>query len=226
MTIPRAVLVDMDGTLVDSESRWLVAESRMMAELGADWTPEDQLHCLGGPIERLVTYMHEKAKPNIPHDELSRRLLSYVEAAFQQEQLDWRLGIVNLLMQARQRDIPIGMVTASDRSLVDVVLEQLDGELGFGLFTTVVAHGDAARGKPHPDPYLLGAERLGVSPRDVLAFEDSPTGVASAVAAGCAVIAVPHLAPIEVPGSYSVFDLPAHDIAGLWSLASNHRSQD
>jgi len=53
-----------------------------------------------------------------------------------------------------------------------------------------------ARGKPHPEPYLLAAERLGVDPRDCVAIEDSPTGVRSALAAGCRVLGVPHVVAI------------------------------
>lgn len=226
MMFPRALLVDMDGTLVDSESRWLVAETQVMAELDMNWTHEDQMHCLGGPIERLVSYIREKSQTKLDEVHVSERLLVLVEAAFRDQPLEWRTGMIELLREGTRQGIPIGLVTASSRSLVDVVLAQLESDLGYPAFTTVVAHGDAKRGKPHPDPYALGARRLGVGPRDALALEDSLTGVTSAVAAGCAVIAVPHLVPIAISGAACVEDLSHHSIASLWSLARDHRLQN
>jgi beta-phosphoglucomutase-like phosphatase (HAD superfamily) len=61
----------------------------------------------------------------------------------------------------------------------------------------VVVGDDVANGKPHPEPYLLAARRLGVDPARCLAIEDSPTGVASALAAGCTVLAVPNHVPLD-----------------------------
>ncbi len=61
MSLPAAVLFDMDGTLIDSEGLWLDAEIAVMAGLGSTWSEADQEHCLGGPLERVADYMIERS---------------------------------------------------------------------------------------------------------------------------------------------------------------------
>jgi beta-phosphoglucomutase-like phosphatase (HAD superfamily) len=79
---------------------------------------------------------------------------------------------------------------------MDAVLSRLDVT-----FDVTVCGGDVAATKPDPAPYLLAAAKLGAEPAECVALEDTPTGVASATAAGCAVVAVPSLVPVEAaPG--------------------------
>jgi beta-phosphoglucomutase-like phosphatase (HAD superfamily) len=88
-----------------------------------------------------------------------------------------------------------------------------------GTFAVVVTGDQVTHGKPHPEPYLHGARLLGVEPTDALAVEDSPTGVASATAAGVPVLAVPHVLPIdEAPGRVVHPTLAGVDIAFLRRL--------
>jgi len=84
-------------------------------------------------------------------------------------------------------------VTMSWRRLADAVL----AEAPQGVFVGSVTGDEVANGKPAPDPYLAAAELIGVDPADCVAIEDSPTGVASALAAGCRTVAVPHVVDIE-----------------------------
>lgn len=226
MRLPHGLLVDMDGTLVDSESRWLTAEIALMTELGGTWTREDQVHCVGGPLDRLIRYMIDRVGEDLDPTELGERLLVLVEQAFLAEPLTWRESVVGFVQQAAAHEIPAALVTASDRPLVDIVLDQLQGHTGGELFSAVVAGGETIRGKPHPDPYLRAAELLAISPRQALALEDSPTGVRAAVAAGCGVIAIPHVAPVEVPGAIVVGDFSGHTLVSLWSLARDHRLEN
>lgn len=115
-----------------------------------------------------------------------------------------RPGAPELLDHLYAAGIPAAIVSASPRSIVDVVLRAL----GPHLFTTTVADGEADRSKPHPEPYLVTAQNLGVDPTRCLAIEDSPVGLASAEAAGCRVIAIPSVLPIDpVPGRMILGDL-------------------
>jgi HAD superfamily hydrolase (TIGR01509 family) len=226
MSLPAALLVDMDGTLVDSEGIWLGAETRVMTELGSDWSAEDQLHCLGGPLERVIAYMIGKVGGTHDHDELAERLLDYVRQGLSESNLQWREGMLELLTQARDAHIPCALVTASSRSLVNVVLDQLARHLGWEPFEVTVAGDEVNRSKPNPEPYETAAHRCGVDTRDALALEDSPTGVRSAVAAGCGVIAIPHLGDIDVAGAVNVPTLEGATIEDLWRLVGRDRVQN
>jgi HAD superfamily hydrolase (TIGR01509 family) len=101
-------------------------------------------------------------------------------------------GVRGLLRELARAEVPTAIVSASERRVVDLVIEALGREY----FTCSVAEGEAPASKPAPDPYLAAAALLGVDPRECVAVEDTPLGVAAAEAAGCAVLAVPSSVPI------------------------------
>jgi HAD superfamily hydrolase (TIGR01509 family) len=185
---PRALLLDMDGTLVQSEHLWGQAESAVMAELMVPWTDLDRSHVIGGPLERVVAYMIGKSEGEHDHDDVARRLLSHVEERFRSENLQWSDGMVQLLNECDAREIPVALVTASTRRLTAIVVDELDRQLRRTVFSAVVTADDVSRSKPAPDPYVLAAHRLAQAPEDCLAIEDSPTGLLSARRAGCRVL--------------------------------------
>ena len=101
---------------------------------------------------------------------------------------------------------------------MDAVLETV----GVTFIATVCAD-DVRRGKPDPEPFLLVAGLLGLDPGGCVALEDSPNGVASAEAAGCAVIAVPNVAPVPArPGRVIAASLSDVDLARLREVAASH----
>ncbi|MFM9038128.1 MAG: HAD family hydrolase, partial [Actinomycetota bacterium] len=114
------------------------------------------------------------------------------------EAVPWRPGARELLAAVVSAGIPTALVTMSWRRFADEVVHCLPA----GSFTATVVGDEVNEGKPHPEPYLLAARKLGVDPRECVAIEDSPTGVRSALAAGCRVIAVPHV--VDVPTSLDV----------------------
>lgn len=124
------------------------------------------------------------------------RLLDEVVRSCRQH-MPWRAGALALVTELRERAVPCAMVTMSYDRLARTVTDQLP----LGTFATVVTGDHLREGKPHPEAYLTAADRLGVDPALCVAIEDSPTGVASAEAAGCVVVAVPHTVPIE-PGPF------------------------
>lgn len=217
--LPTAVLFDMDGTLIDSEGLWLDAEIHVMRGLGAEWTPDDQAHCLGGPLERVADYMVERSGTQVAPEALGTRLLDAMEDRLRSAPLEWRPGARALVTECRDAGIPTALVSASWSRLIAAVSEQIAADLHRTAFDVVIAGDDVVNSKPHPDPYLAAAAALGVDPRSCLALEDSPTGVRSAVAAGCRVIAIPHLAPIDVEGAVPVESLAGMRVEDLWALA-------
>lgn len=221
--LPAAVLFDMDGTLIDSEGLWLEAEHEVMGRLGGSWSDADQAACLGGPLERVADYMIERSGSSLTAEAVGVLLLDAMEHRLRATPLAWRPGARALLLECREAGIPTALVSASWSRLIVAVGEKIREDLGRDPFDAIVAGDDVERSKPHPDPYLMAAAALGATPSSCLALEDSPTGVRSAVAAGCRVIAIPHLADIEVAGAVVVESLTEQTVAGLWSRASGRR---
>lgn len=216
---PGAVLFDMDGTLIDSEHLWLTAEQLVMTHLGGTWSPQDQLHCLGGPLERVIDYMLAKVATQVAPDEAMELLLSTMEQLLRSSPLEWRPGARALLDETLSLGVPTALVTASWRRLIDAVEQAIDDDLGRKAFTLTIGGDEVENTKPHPEPYQEAAAQLGFDPADCLALEDSPTGAASALAAGCRVVAIPHIAAItEDPGIAQIDTLEGRTLSELWQL--------
>ncbi len=212
-----AVLFDMDGLLIDSEPLWLEAETAVMARLGADWTAADQVQLLGGSLDRTVRYLLAKATKPASAEVVAEWLMAGITERVRDRGVPVQPGARELLAEVAAAGLPHALVTGSERRFMDAVLARI------GLrFDALVCAEDVSVTKPDPEPYLLAAKLLGADPARCYALEDSPNGVASAEAAGCWVIAVPSLVPIEpAPGRTvvsSLLDLRA-DADGIWSAS-------
>lgn len=189
---PWAVLFDMDGLLVDTEPLWLEAETAVMARLGAGWTTADQAQLLGGSLDNTVGYLLSKTSQPVPPLQVAQWLMSTVAELARTRGVRVQPGARELLAGVEAAGLPHALVTGSQRMFAEVVLAST------GLrFDVAVCGDDVSATKPDPEPYQLAAKLLGVEPGDCFALEDSPNGVASALAAGCRVFAVPSLVPIE-----------------------------
>jgi HAD superfamily hydrolase (TIGR01509 family) len=187
-----AVLFDMDGLLVNSEPVWYDVESAVVARLGGVWTPADQAACIGGTMTASCRYIIERTGTSMSAEQLSEEMVAEMVVRFRRD-LPLQDGALPLLDALHQRGVPIGLVSSSYRRLMDAALEQL----GAGRFDVTVAGDEVAHGKPDPEPYLTACELLGVDASNTVVLEDADTGVRSAEAAGCIVVAVPSVAPIE-----------------------------
>ena len=185
-SLPAALLCDMDGTLVDTERDWLAAVAE---HLGTRTDDPVVLQFAGLTIADGA----ELLAPRVP-ELTTERAAQMLDRAFAERVaagVTVQPGALRLLDAAAELGIPVALVTASERAVAGLVLDRL----GRHRFAHSVAAGEAGRDKPHPDPYVSAARALGVDPRDCLAVEDTPTGAAAALAAGCRVLAVP-----TVPG--------------------------
>ena len=219
--MPAAVLFDMDGTLIDSEHLWLQGERTVMQEMGGLWDQEDQAHCLGGPIERAVDYMIAKAQSEQSQTQVLDRLLVVMGELYQHSPLQWCPGARELLVEALDRHIPTALVTASWRRIIDVVHSAINHDLGREAFSITIGGDEVESTKPHPEPYVTAAHQLGLATHDCLALEDSPPGAASAHAAGCRVVAIPHITPIAPqPHLVLVESLVGHNLESLWLMTA------
>lgn len=182
----------MDGTLIDSEPLWLKAEIEVMAEVGCSWTAQDQVNCLGGPAERTENYMQERSKYVKPHGHFIQRLHEVMKSKITNE-LELIPNSIDLLKDCKGFGIKIGLVTASSRDLMEIVLKRFAP----GTFDVAVSRDDVEKSKPDPAPYLLAAQILNVDIKECVVIEDSLTGVESGLGAGAQVIGIPHLIEMQ-----------------------------
>ncbi|WP_445518602.1 HAD family hydrolase [Streptomyces sp. NEAU-174] len=188
----QAVLLDMDGTLVDTEGIWWDAEVSIFAELGHALAEEYRQVVVGGPMSRSAQFLIEATGAEIALAELTGLLNSRFT-----ELIDGSVpmlpGAHRLLTELAAHSIPTALVSASHRRVMDRVLRSLGPEH----FALTVAGDEIGRTKPHPDPYLFAAAGLAAEPGRCVVIEDTDTGVRAAEAAGCRVVAVPSVVPIE-----------------------------
>lgn len=193
---PAAVLWDMDGLLVDTEPVWTVAERELAARLGGVWSDALKAVVVGTRLEvavpTILRWYGVRPDPATVAD-TSAWLLARMVQLFAGA-VPPRPGAEALLARLAAAGTPLALVSSSYRVLVDAVLAH-----GFGPFAVTVAGDEVARGKPDPQPYLVAAARLGVDPAGAVVLEDSPAGVASGLAAGCAVLAVPSVPGVAFP---------------------------
>ncbi|MFJ6213569.1 HAD family hydrolase [Streptomyces sp. NPDC092296] len=210
----QAVLLDMDGTLVDTEDFWWQAESSLLAGYGHRLDESDRARVVGGPMTRVVDYLIDSTGVPLTAAELSL-MISQRFTELLADGVPLMPGAERLLTELAAHGVPTALVSASHRHDIDLVLRTL----GADRFAFTVAGDEVARTKPHPDPYLIAAARLGAEPSRCVVIEDSPTGILAAEAAGCQVIAVPSVAHIEaVPGRTVLESLEQVDLALLRAL--------
>jgi HAD superfamily hydrolase (TIGR01509 family) len=217
---PKAVLFDMDGTLVDTEPYWIATEFELAETYGGSWSTEHALELVGNDLIESGRYIREHMGIDLEPAEIVEQLLDGVVARVE-EAVPWRPGAVELLAALREDGVPCALVTMSYKRFVAPILARLPEDT----FAAVVTGDTVTRGKPHPEPYLKAAAELGFAPAECLAIEDSNTGARSAEAAGCTVLVVPNHVPV-LEGERRIFrdSLLGLDTAGLCALVGDDRS--
>jgi HAD superfamily hydrolase (TIGR01509 family) len=187
-----AVFFDMDGLLVDSEPEWLKSESEITAAYGYQWTSQDQVACLGGPLSRVGQYMHDKCNQAQTPDFFTTKLVE-VQSEKMRSHTPFMPGAFELVKDLQRNGVKTGLVSASPRIIVDAVLDNVGAEL----FPFSISSDDVERTKPHPDAYLKAARLTNSDIANCLVFEDSLTGVGAATSSGAWLVAVPHLVHVD-----------------------------
>ncbi|WP_306214933.1 HAD family hydrolase [Actinoplanes sp. RD1] len=209
------MLFDMDGTLVDSEKVWDVALHELAARAGGTLSPAARQAMVGSSMRVSMQILRDDlGQPDRDEAVDVAWIEGRVEELFAAG-LVWRPGAMELLAAVRAAGLPTALVTSTGRRLVEVAL----GTLGRDNFNAVVCGDEVSAPKPDPAPYRRAADLLGVPIDQCVAIEDSPTGMASALASGARVIAVP--AELELPPTDGVHlreSLTGVDVAFLSSL--------
>jgi HAD superfamily hydrolase (TIGR01509 family) len=214
VTALQAVLFDLDGTIIDSEPYWFEAEYKLVAEFGGQWSDDHAHALLGSDLIAAARYIRRVGGVDLEPPDIVARLTAMVMAA-SRSRMPWQPGARELLGACRTAAVPCALVTMSWSDMADLVVEQLPPDT----FEAVVTGDQVRHGKPHPDPYLTACRLLDVEPARSVAIEDSPTGMASAEAAGCQVLVVPNRVAIAPAPTRTIVDsLSEMTLASLAAL--------
>jgi HAD superfamily hydrolase (TIGR01509 family) len=184
-----AVIFDLDGVLIDSETTWDKARRQVVEQRGGTWRPEATPVMMGMSAPEWSRYLHDElGVPEAP-DAISDAVVALVLDAYRQR-LPLLPGAVETARTLARR-WPLGLASSSNRVVIEQILERSGLR---GCFRAVVSSEEVPRGKPAPDVYLAALDALGVDARMAVAVEDSANGIRAAVAAGTRVVAVPNRA--------------------------------
>jgi len=204
----------MDGTLVDTEPYWIAEERALVERYGGVWTDEHAHQLVGNDLLVSAKYILAHSPVELTSLEIVHELLAGVVARVVCH-VPWRPGARALLASLVTHQVPCALVTMSWETLASAVVSSLPKDS----FAVVVTGDVVSHGKPHPEPYLTAARLLGVDVEACIAIEDSPPGVASAVAAGIPTIAVPHQVPVpETVGAVQISTLNGLEPQDLLAL--------
>ena len=223
----RAVLWDMDGTLVDSEKLWDVSLAALYADLGGRLTPEVRSSMVGSTSKNTMRIVYTDLGldlDDVAMAESDRWLHDYTAGLFD-DGLPWCAGARELLEALAAERTPMALVTNTQRDLTNRALKSI----GQHYFSATVCGDEVAHGKPAPEPYERAATLLGLTPGECLAIEDSVTGTAAAEAAGCPVLVVPN--DVAVPDGprrtqvNSLSELGVDDLRRIFGCLAGERTE-
>ena len=191
---PPAVVFDLDGVLLDSETAWTRAETRLFERYGRTYGADEKRLLIGGSLGETAEELERLLERPGASEGLLEELLALAAEEFAGP-VEPMPGALELVGELRRTGRPMAVASNSQRRLVDLALD------GSGLgeaFDAVVAGDEVAHPKPAPDLYLEACRHLGTAPDGALAIEDSPRGATAARTAGLFVIGIPYLPGLEL----------------------------
>lgn len=210
-SLPKALLFDMDGLMLDTEPLAARAWSQAATGCGIAFNAEVALRLVGRTFVDCRALIAEHHEDGYPVDTLMAKWHDAYDAVCAREGIALKPGLLELLDWLEVRGIPKAVATSTRHARARAKLQSA-GLLS--RFLALVGGDEIAQGKPAPDIYLEAAARLGCAPGDALALEDSEPGLIAAARAGIPVIAVPDLlpAPARVLGEAPLVMHSLHDV--------------
>ena len=186
----KGVLIDMDGTLFNTELTSLFAWGAVGREFGLKIDKDFMISCIGLPTGVIEKNFYARFGEKTDYKKLRARKLEIMEDIVRQSGPDLKPGAPELLEYAREAGLKRALVTSTTLARARF---NLDAGGMIDYFDDIITCEMIKNGKPNPDPYILGAGRLGLTPFDCAVIEDSENGVLSAAASGALTILVPDL---------------------------------
>jgi HAD superfamily hydrolase (TIGR01509 family) len=218
----RAVLFDMDGTLVETEQYWGEAMFELAARLGGQMSEAAREQTIGASMRVSMGILHADLGLRRSAEQLQAdgRWVEDRTAELLAEGIAWRPGAAELLRAVRTAGVATALVTTTPRRLADIVLDVIRADLGQDPFDLTICGDEVPARKPDPAPYRQAMQALAVDPDECVVIEDSQAGISAGLAAGASVLGVPALQPVaEAPGLTLLDSLAGVDVAFLEGLA-------
>jgi len=199
---PRAVVFDCDGLLVDTETCWAVAQADLFARRGRTLSEAENRELIGMSVPETLIYLAARLGNGVVANELGDELLPLVGRVVAADARP--MPGARVIVKLAQQRVPVAVASNSPRLQLDAALDAGGFSSHFAL---TVAGDEVPAPKPAPDVYQECCRRLGVSPRDCLAFEDSLAGVTAAKSAGLWTVGIPTVEDSELPSDMSLSSL-------------------
>ena len=216
----KAVLWDMDGTIVDTEPYWIEAEHGLVEAHGGTWSHEQAMQLVGQSLVHSAGIL-QRAGVRLEVREIIDTLTAQVISRVRQH-VPWRPGARELLDELFTSGVRCALVTMSETPLAREIVASLPRPY----FEFLVTGDTVTQGKPHPEAYLTAMELLqrqdpGLTAAHCVALEDSAPGVAAAVASGAVTVAIPHIVPLPEDPRRAMWDsLENRTVADLGELVA------
>jgi HAD superfamily hydrolase (TIGR01509 family) len=206
----KAIVFDLDGVLLDSEPVREEVRRQVVAETGGHWNHDTQSRLMGMSTAEWANFLGTNLGVRLPPELIAHTVIERMAARYHDH-----LPLMHEAAQAVRRLArrwPLGLASSSPLALIERVLSGPD----FGPhFTVAMSTDQVAHGKPAPDIYIAVMMRLGVTPSQCAAVEDSTNGLASAARAGLHVIAIPNPRYPPDPEAVHAATLVVPDLSGL-----------
>ena len=186
----KAVIFDMDGLMFDSERATYEGYIEVCREYGCEMTLEFYKKMLGCPLPTARKFLTEEFQGKFPLDEGIGKVHAYLDRRFRTLGVPKKKGLDEILEYVKQAGMKTTVATSSGRERVEEIL-RLAGVSDY--FQELICGDEVERGKPNPDIFLKGCEKLGCMPQEAWVLEDSEAGIAAACAAGIDCICVPDM---------------------------------
>lgn len=216
----KAAIFDMDGLLIDSEPLWWIAESEVFNSLGIPLQPEDCRQTVGLRSDMVVDYWYQR----FPWQGTDKALVEkrIIERVIELIQLkgEPKAGVAHALAYCARQDAKLALATSSSYPIIEAVIDKLHLH---DVFQVLYSAEEEPYAKPHPGVYITAAHKLGVSPEECVALEDSFIGILAAKSARMRSIAVPEPYARHDP-RFVISDVVLHSLAelndGVWQALS------